>query len=189
MKGRPVFKTFRALQFDTHERIGKQLHANISNNNPRHTARRGHTPKGRQRENHPSHSDAKKLNHPHSLPEIPTFGNLHECVAAKILQKETNGTKILTSKSTPNKNFVFLIVGCKKNPHEHVAAMIHSPLVPAQLRLHNPFMSLWRILLCGLALFLAATARADILWSDPGSRVIHATPDGTDIPGRQDQAR
>jgi signal transduction histidine kinase len=29
----------------------------------------------------------------------------------------------------------------------------------------------------------AITARATILWSDPGSRVIHATPDGTDILG------
>ena len=30
---------------------------------------------------------------------------------------------------------------------------------------------------------LVSPARATILWSDPGSRVIHATPDGTDIFG------
>jgi len=45
-------------------------------------------------------------------------------------------------------------------------------------------MSQWRILFSGFTLLLlAVTARADILWSDPGSRVIHATPDGNDILG------
>ena len=34
-----------------------------------------------------------------------------------------------------------------------------------------------------LQAFLTLSARADILWSDPASRVIHATPDGTDILG------
>ncbi len=37
-------------------------------------------------------------------------------------------------------------------------------------------MSLCRILLFSSLLSLAATGRADILWSDPASRVIHATP-------------
>jgi signal transduction histidine kinase len=45
-------------------------------------------------------------------------------------------------------------------------------------------MSQCRILFCGFALLLlAATARANILWSDPNPRVIHATPDGADILG------
>jgi signal transduction histidine kinase len=34
-----------------------------------------------------------------------------------------------------------------------------------------------------LALFPGSPARGEILWSDPASRVIHATPDGTDILG------
>ncbi|MGH7976658.1 MAG: hypothetical protein ACREC8_08340, partial [Limisphaerales bacterium] len=38
-------------------------------------------------------------------------------------------------------------------------------------------------LLLVAAHFLVVPSRAVILWSDPGARVIHATPDGTDILG------
>jgi signal transduction histidine kinase len=43
----------------------------------------------------------------------------------------------------------------------------------------------WVRFCLGGLLFVACPAalRADILWSDPGSRVIHKTPDGTDILG------
>jgi signal transduction histidine kinase len=44
-------------------------------------------------------------------------------------------------------------------------------------------MSRCRIFFFSTLMLLAAAARADILWSDPGSRVIHATPDGTDLLG------
>jgi signal transduction histidine kinase len=40
-----------------------------------------------------------------------------------------------------------------------------------------------RLITVLLLALMATTARATILWSDPGSRVIHATPDGTDILG------
>lgn len=43
------------------------------------------------------------------------------------------------------------------------------------------FSRLLIVTLALLALFSAFKTRADILWSDPASRVIHATPEGTDI--------
>ena len=45
-----------------------------------------------------------------------------------------------------------------------------------------PVARLFAVLLLVLTA-LVTPARATILWSDPGSRVIHATPDGTDILG------
>jgi signal transduction histidine kinase len=39
--------------------------------------------------------------------------------------------------------------------------------------------------LAAVALFPGSPARGEILWSDPASRVIHATPDGADILGRK----
>ena len=40
---------------------------------------------------------------------------------------------------------------------------------------------LFRVALCA-AIFLPA-ARAEVLWSDPASRVVHTAPDGSDILG------
>jgi signal transduction histidine kinase len=69
-----------------------------------------------------------------------------------------------------------------------VEIVLRSPVIPDRpvLSFSRPT---WRLLFipCGLgALLFAAcpvTLQADILWSDPGSRVIHATEMGTDILG------
>lgn len=62
----------------------------------------------------------------------------------------------------------------------------YSPaLVPAPERRHNFPMTrpTTMVVLLSLAILVGLPARAKILWSDPGSRVIHATPDGSDILG------
>ena len=74
------------------------------------------------------------------------------------------------------------------NPHGTAVRLAPSPpfrLVPAAASHHYSPMT--RPALCFALLALAAVicppAQAKILWSEPASRVIHATPEGTDILG------
>ena len=59
------------------------------------------------------------------------------------------------------------------------------PLVPGTGRRHTFFMPRFVALAVGwlLALLICPPARATILWSDPGSRVIHLAATGSDILG------
>jgi signal transduction histidine kinase len=66
--------------------------------------------------------------------------------------------------------------------------MLRSPIAPNQTGLWIPgrVWSFWLVRFCLGGLLLMAgpmVLRAVILWSDPGSRVIHATPYGNDILG------
>ena len=67
----------------------------------------------------------------------------------------------------------------------NVRGIVFSPLVHAAERRHNFPMtrSAAMVALLSLATLVCLPARGKILWSDPGSRVIHATPDGSDILG------
>jgi signal transduction histidine kinase len=57
----------------------------------------------------------------------------------------------------------------------------------------RPVVFLWLLAFAIVAMLFCQSARATILWSEPASRVIHNTPDGTDILGgavkRDDTAR
>jgi signal transduction histidine kinase len=60
-----------------------------------------------------------------------------------------------------------------------------SPLVRVAARRHNLPMArpAAMILLLSLVTLVCLPVQGEILWNDPGSRVIHATPDGADILG------
>jgi signal transduction histidine kinase len=74
---------------------------------------------------------------------------------------------------------------CGEGNRMNVRGIILSPLVRAPGRRHNFPMSrpAAMVVLLSLATLVCSPASGKILWSDPGSRVIHATPDGSDILG------